>query len=63
MVEIGVEGEHLAIGIVGRKTEFDSLVARGRLRGEFLDVPAEGALVAQGEVTAQVEVIADLVVQ
>ena len=59
MVEIGVEGEHLAVGVVGREADLDGLVAGGGLGGELLDAAAEGALVAQREVGSQVEVVAD----
>lgn len=63
MVEVGVEGEHLAVGVVGREADLDGLVARGGLRGEVLNVAAEGALVAVGDVEAEVHVVAHLVLR
>ena len=58
VVVVGVEGEHAREGVVGREGDLQGLVAAGGLRGDVLDVAAQGTLVAPREVGTQVEVVA-----
>lgn len=58
MVVVGVEGEHAREGVVGREGDLQRFVAAGGLGADGLDVAAQGALVAPGEVGTQVEVVA-----
>ena len=58
MIVVGVQREHAREGVVGREGDLQSLVAAGGLRGDVLDVAAQGTLVAPREVGTQVEVVA-----
>ncbi len=50
VVVVGVEGKHAREGVVGRERYLQGLVAAGGLGAQGLDVAAQGALVAPGEV-------------
>ena len=58
MIVVGVQREHAREGVVGREGDLQGFVATGGLRGDVLDVTAQGTLVAPREIGTQVEVVA-----